>query len=232
MLTDNAAPHVGKHYLLKLDITDFFSSIRFGQVYRAAFNSKYFPKQIGLMLTMFCCRQGTLPQGAPTSPALSNLVMQNFDNNMGAWCTKRGIAYTRYCDDMTFSSDKPLYHVYEKAKSMLQEMGFQLNEKKTRFVTNANRQIVTGLTVNEKVTVNRAYKRQLRQELYYWLKFNDLEFPLNYMNDKYFPQDSAYYFRHLMGKLLFVLEVEPENEWFRNAKVEMMKLSRCHWYNF
>lgn len=205
-LQNNATPHVGRRYLLKLDITDFFGSIRFGQVYRAAFNANYFPKQIGLMLTRLCCRQDVLPQGAPTSPALSNLVMQNFDNNMGAWCAKRGIAYTRYCDDMTFSSDKPLYHVYEKAKAMLEEMGFQLNEKKTRFVTNSSRQSVTGLIVNEKVTVPREYKRLLRQELYYWVKFERKETGTD--------QD----YQRLMGKLNFVLQTEPENPWFQRAK--------------
>ena len=202
-LMDNAVPHVGKRYLLKLDITDFFGSIRFDQVYRAAFNANYSPKQIGLMLTRLCCRQEALPQGAPTSPALSNLVMKNFDNNIGAWCAKRGISYTRYCDDMTFSSDRPLYHAYEKAKAMLEEMGFQLNEKKTRFVTNRSRQSVTGLTVNEKVSVSRKYKRELRQELYYLLRFGD---------------GSVSRCQCLIGKLNFVLQVEPENRWFRQVK--------------
>ena len=208
-LMDNALPHVGKRYLLKLDITDFFGSIRFDQVYRAAFNANYFSKQIGLMLTRLCCRQDVLPQGAPTSPALSNLVMKNFDNNMGAWCAKRGISYTRYCDDMTFSSDKPLYHVYEKARAMLEEMGFQLNEKKTRFVTGSSRQSVTGLTVNEKVSVSREYKRELRQELYYLLKFGDS--PVSHC-------------QRLMGKLNFVLQVEPENRWFRQARERLSVL--------
>lgn len=205
-LMDNALPHVGKRYLLKLDITNFFGSIRFDQVYRAAFNANYFPKQIGLMLARLCCRQDVLPQGAPTSPALSNLVMKSFDNNMGAWCARRGISYTRYCDDMTFSADKPLYHVYEKARAMLEEMGFQLNEKKTRFVTNSSRQSVTGLTVNEKVSVSREYKRELRQELYYLLKFGD---------------STVSRCQHLMGKLNYVLQVEPENRWFRQAREKL-----------
>ena len=129
-LRANAAPHVGKRYLLKLDITDFFGSIRFGQVYSAAFHTRYFPKSVGVLLTTLCCREEALPQGAPTSPALSNLVMRNFDDNLGKWCAARGIAYTRYCDDMTFSADVPLYAVYQKAQAMLREMGFVLNERK------------------------------------------------------------------------------------------------------
>lgn len=221
-LQNNATPHVGHRYLLKLDITDFFGSIRFGQVYRAAFNANYFPKQIGLMLTRLCCRQDVLPQGAPTSPALSNLVMQNFDNNMGAWCAKRGIAYTRYCDDMTFSSDKPLYHVYEKAKAMLEEMGFQLNEKKTRFVTNSSRQSVTGLTVNEKVSISRDYKRMLRQEVYYVLRFGSgSDIPWEFWKNRQRPHGHWHqrlqYLQYLQGRVSFVLQVEPENQWFQEA---------------
>ena len=112
-----------------------------------------------------------LPQGAPTSPALSNLVMRNFDTNMARWCQRRAIVYTQYCDDLTFSADRPLFAVYSKAKNMLAEMGFDLNEAKTHFITNAGRQSVTGLTVNEKVSVPAGYKRSLRQEVYYALRF-------------------------------------------------------------
>ena len=230
-LAQNAAPHVGKRYLLKLDITDFFGSIRFFQVYSAAFNTRYFPRQIGVMLTSLCCREDVLPQGAPTSPALSNLVMRNFDNSIGKWCAARGIAYTRYCDDMTFSADRPLFAVYQKAKSMLEEMGFELNERKTRFVTSANRQSVTGLTVNEKVSVSGDYKRGLRQEVYYALKFGPAE-SIRHANRADFigekGPEEARYLNHLIGKLHFVLQIEPENAWFRDAlqKVEQRQESQ------
>lgn len=168
-LSGNAAPHVGKRYLLKLDISDFFGSICFEQVHSTAFHTRYFSRQVGFLLTSLCCKDGVLPQGAPTSPALSNLVMRNFDTNMARWCQRRAIVYTRYCDDLTFSADRPLFAVYSKAKNMLAEMGFDLNEAKTHFITNAGRQSVTGLTVNEKVSVPAGYKRSLRQEVYYAL---------------------------------------------------------------
>lgn len=235
-LTENAAPHVGKRYLLKLDITDFFGSICFAEVYSAAFNTKYFPKQIGAMLTTLCCRMDVLPQGAPTSPALSNLVMRDFDDNIGCWCNKRGIAYTRYCDDMTFSSDKPLFAVYQKVKSMLEERGFDLNEQKTHFLTNATRQSVTGLTVNEKVTVAKEYKRKLRQEVYYALKFgltNSLQFSQqNGLSDSLkdsslVSEETHHYFNCLVGKLRYVLQIEPDNAWFRDALAQLERLG--HW---
>lgn len=219
-LRANAAPHVGKRYLLKLDITDFFGSIRFGQVYSAAFHTRYFPKQIGVLFTALCCREEVLPQGAPTSPALSNLVMRNFDDNIGRWCAAHGIAYTRYCDDMTFSSNQPLYAVYQKAKSMLHEMGFVLNERKTRFVTDTARQSVTGLTVNEKVSVSAEYKRELRQEVYYALKFG-LSDSIVHTNRTEFIEHGVpnpeRYRQYLTGRLSFVLQIEPQNTWFQTA---------------
>lgn len=223
-LVQNAAPHVGKRYILKLDITDFFNSLHFEQIYSAAFNTNYFPKQIGVMLTTLCCRKNFLPQGASTSPALSNLVMRNFDDAMGFWCEKRGIAYTRYCDDMTFSSNPPLFSVYQKAKSMLENMGLELNERKTSFFTNANRQSVTGLTVNEKVSVSKSYKQNLRQEVYYVLKFGLAEHLLHTNNTLFFIDgvpDTQAYFHHLVGQICFVLQIEPENAWFQNALVQL-----------
>lgn len=223
-LVQNASPHVGKRYLLKMDIKDFFGSIYFEQIYCTAFNTRYYPKQIGLILTELCCKNGFLPQGAPTSPTLSNIVMRNFDDNIGYWCEKHGISYTRYCDDMTFSSDKPLYTVYQKVKAMLEEMCFELNEKKTHFITNANRQSVTGLTVNEKVSVSSVYKRSLRQEVYYVLKFGLAENIIR-ANRKDFmtgniPNIEKYY-NNLLGRIAFVLQIEPQNTWFQNALTEL-----------
>ena len=160
----NAEPHIGKKNLLKLDITDFFGSISFEQVLCAAFNTRYVSKQVGFLLTSLCCKNDALPQGSPTSPVLSNIVMRRFDDQIGRWCNQRQITYTRYCDDMTFSADRPLYGVYKKVKTMLREMGFELNESKTHFISNADRQTVTGLVVNEKLStpaaINETYGRK------------------------------------------------------------------------
>ena len=215
-LRKNAAPHVGKRYLLKLDIMDFFGSIPFEQVYTTAFNTRYFPRQIGVMLTSLCCRREVLPQGAPTSPALSNLVLRRFDDYIGCWCHSRNIAYTRYCDDMTFSADVPLGFVYHKVRTLLEDMGYSLNEQKTRFVSCAGRQSVTGLTVNEKVSVPRDYKRRLRQEVYYTLKFG-AEGSLARAGRQDFAAEPRRYEQHLLGQVQYVLQIEPDNRWFRQA---------------
>lgn len=214
-ISDNAKAHIGKKYILKMDITDFFGSIYFEDIYKTAFNTSYFPIQIGAMLTTLCTHNDVLPQGAPTSPALSNIVMRNFDNNIGSWCEKHGISYTRYCDDMTFSSDKPLYNVYVKVKKMLEGMGLEVNEQKTRFVTNSNRQSVTGLTVNEKLSVSSDYKRKLRQQVHYACRFG-LSDALRYENNTEI-RDAEHYRNHLLGRIRFVLQIEPQNMWFRDA---------------
>lgn len=219
-LKDNATPHVNHKYLLKMDITDFFGSITFLEVISSAFNSKIYPTQIGAMLTALCCKDEVLPQGAPTSPMLSNIVMKNFDNAIGGWCEKRDITYTRYCDDLTFSADIPLYNVYQKVEDMLIQRGFEVNESKTKFITNSGRQTVTGLTVNEKVSIPRDYKRQLRQEIYYALKFG-LSESIVYGNKTEFMDSRGpncwRYYQHLKGKLNYVFQVEPNNMWFRDA---------------
>ncbi len=219
-LIDNAKPHTNKKFILKMDISDFFGSIHFEQVYNAAFNTTLFPKQIGFMLTSLCCRKDVLPQGAPTSPTLSNIVMKRFDDYIGNWCLKRGIAYTRYCDDMTFSSNKPLYNVYVKVKKTLEDMGFELNCKKTHFVTAGSRQSVTGLTVNQKVSVSKDYKRTLRQEIYYSLKYGLAESIMNGDKTDFVKNnapDTTAYYHNLVGRINYVLQIEPDNDYFREA---------------
>lgn len=228
----NAEPHIGKKNLLKLDITDFFGSISFEQVLCAAFNTRYVSKQVGFLLTSLCCKNDALPQGSPTSPALSNIVMRRFDDQIGRWCNQRQITYTRYCDDMTFSSDRPLYGVYQKVKKMLFEMGFELNEAKTHFISNADRQTVTGLVVNEKLSIPSSYKRNLRQEIYYTLKFGIEDSivhgdRLNFLEDGQ-PIRYPTYMTHLIGSVQYVLQIEPENRWFLNAKQKLLDYARAY----
>ena len=228
----NAEPHIGKKFLLKLDITDFFGSVTFEQVQRTAFNTRYISRQVGYLLTSLCCKDDSLPQGAATSPALSNIVMYRFDNYIGRWCSQRQIAYTRYCDDMTFSSDRPLYGVYQKVKKMLFEMGFELNEAKTHFISNADRQTVTGLVVNEKLSIPSSYKRNLRQEIYYTLKFG-IEDSIVHGNRLNFLEDGQpircpTYMTHLIGSVQYVLQIEPENRWFLNAKQKLLDYARAY----
>ena len=101
----NAQPHVGKKKILKLDIEGFFDHILYSQVKNIVFCEEKFAEPIRVLLTMLCYYKESLPQGAPTSPAITNIILYDFDEAVGAFCNEKKIAYTRYCDDMTFSGD-------------------------------------------------------------------------------------------------------------------------------
>ena len=225
-LADNASPHVGHLYLLKMDVSDFFGSITFRQVLSCAFPSTRYSAQCGVILASLCTKDGFLPQGAPTSPALSNLVMKNFDEHMGAWCEERGIAYTRYCDDLTFSADYPLVSLSYKVSEMLSRWGFRVNEEKTKFIYRSSCQRVTGLCVNEKVSVPSEYKRGLRQDVYYALRFGLEDSMRKSGKAEYFCDgnwDTERYLQSLLGKINFVLQIEPQNRYFSEKKEELKR---------
>ena len=173
----------------------------------------YFPRPVGVLLASLCCAYERLPQGAPTSPAVSNLVMKLFDEHMLAWCGERDITYSRYCDDMTFSGDFDFQEVKGKAEGFLEAMGMELNRKKTRVSFRGGRQAVTGLVVNERPGVPREYKRRLRQEIYQYRKFGLPETET----------DSEKYRARLLGKIRYVLSVQPEDAWFAQAEQELKR---------
>lgn len=207
-LRTHALCHQGKNMVVKLDIHDFFGQISWIQVYQKAFPWYLFPPEVRNLLTNLCCFREMLPQGAPTSSAISNLVMFSFDESMGSWCEERGISYTRYCDDMTFSGDMDPGMVIRKVSAYLEKMGFSQNRKKTGVYTRGTRQEVTGLTVNEKVQVSGAYRKKIRQEWYYCKKYG-VKNHLERTGIREEPQD---YLGKLMGKVQYILQIDPKNE--------------------
>ena len=207
-IVDNARPHVGAKLVLKLDIQDFFDQITWILVYQNAFPGTHFPPAIRKMLTEFCCVRDRLPQGAPTSPTVSNLVMRPFDVHMGEWCREREIRYTRYCDDLTFSGAFAPEEVIRKVRGFLQVYGFELNRKKTRVLSRGNAQSVTGIVVNEKAQVSRAYRRKLRQEVYLFDRYG--------AKSSGEPKNGERERLRLLGKMRYVLSVNPEDVWFGN----------------
>ena len=234
---DNAAPHAGGEkdkILLKLDIRDFFDSILFPRVYGAAFPESLFPPAAAGLLTHLCCCYDRLPQGAPTSPAISNLVMKPFDDFMGKWCEERQIAYTRYCDDLAFSGSFDGKEVFRRAEGFLRVMGFELNRKKTVMARQGMRQSVTGLVVNDRVRTDAAYRRRIRQEMYYCTKFGvrehlraagKLEGTEAERKAETAAEEYAF-LQSLRGRIGYVLQAEPENREFlgyREACGEMLR---------
>ena len=210
----NAKHHVVKQVVLKLDILHFFDSIRYSTVKDKVFPEEIYAESLRILLTMLCYYKDALPQGAPSSPAITNIILYEFDEQIGRWCRERGIAYTRYCDDMTFSGAFDPAEVIRFIRLELKKMGFLLNEQKTRIQRSGQQQTVTGIVVNEKLSIPADYRRKLRQELYYCRKFGiqehlkriGLEIPENT------------YRIQLLGKVNYVLQVHPNDKDMLDAR--------------
>lgn len=202
----NARPHVGKKKILKLDIEGFFDHILYSRVKDTIFYEEKYSESIRILLTMLCYYNDSLPQGAPTSPAITNIIMYDFDETVGDFCIKKKIAYTRYCDDMTFSGCFDEREIISFVKGELRKLGLFLKNRKTAVISASKRQVVTGIVVNEKMNVTKDYKKTIRQEIYYIKKFG-LDEHLKRLGIS----DKQQYVLSLKGRIAFVLQTIPNN---------------------
>ena len=185
----NAEPHVGKNVILRLDITDFFGAIHFGRVrgLLIAFGYGYSVATVLAALMTEAVRQPVMigetrffppvgprvcPQGAPTSPGLSNAVVVKMDRRLAGLARRYGFAYTRYADDLTFSgNDVAGAHALRLlATRVVEEEGFAVNERKTQVRRNGSRQMVTGVVVNDVLGLSRQDRRRLRAAIHHYVK--------------------------------------------------------------
>ena len=165
----NAAVHRNNKYILSIDVKDFFDSIHFGRV-RGFFNKNIefnLPLDMATVMAQLVCYKGVLPQGAPTSPIVSNLICNILDIRILNLVKKYRMNYTRYADDMTFSTnDRCIVDNYdgilEEIANELGKFGLHINDKKTRLIYKDSRQEVTGLVVNKIINVNRHYCKKTR----------------------------------------------------------------------
>lgn len=217
-LKDNASVHVGKKIILKLDIKSFFDSISFINVYNSCFPIEYYPLSVGMLLTYLCTLDDHLVQGAPTSAYISNLVMKRFDEEIGRFADAKNIDYTRYSDDMTFSGDFKPSEIITKVRKELAKLGLRLNDNKTVVINSSASQKITGIVVNQKVQVSSNYRRRIRQEVYYIKKYG-----LNEHLNKLGVADAKVYLNSLLGRIMFVLQVDNNNLEFVNYKNFILK---------
>lgn len=178
---DNAQMHVRHNYVFNIDLKDFFPSIPQARVWKriqlAPFN---FSKEIANIIAGLCCsydkttNTNVLPQGSPASPLLTNAICDKLDRRMKGVAKRFGLHYSRYADDMTFSSMHNVYHEGSEFRLEIQriisEQGFRMNESKTRLQKTDSRQEVTGLTVNAIANVSHKYISDLRWILHVWEK--------------------------------------------------------------
>lgn len=177
---NNAEIHCGQKVVFNCDLQNFFPSIT-KEMVRKTLTRELLPCHASREVTNAICSLVTvpredgveaLPQGAPTSPTISNLVLKPLDRRLGQYAYANGYRYSRYADDITFSHshvDCKMYsHKIDTIFSIIQEYGLTVNQKKTKVYTRKERMEVTGLTVGEKVNVSRKYVKQLRVLLHLW----------------------------------------------------------------
>ncbi len=194
-IATNAKKHIGQLYVYNMDLKDFFPSIEAGRIYRRMQAQPFnLHGTVASILTDLCCHpmlvermengtlvkvlKNVLPQGAPTSPVLTNIICDRLDLHLNKLANSIGVRYTRYADDITFSS---MHNVYQddneflvKVRSIINEQGFLINDNKTRLQKRGMRQEVTGLVVsNEKINVSKKYVKQLRKLLYCWDRYGE-----------------------------------------------------------
>lgn len=165
----NSEIHKNKKIVFNTDIKDFFSTIHFGRVRGFFIKNRYFQMEenIATMLAQLVCYNGALPQGSPTSPIIGNLICNTLDIKILRLCKKFKLNYTRYADDLTFSTNNKRFSdefqlFYKNLEEEVNQSGFLINTNKNRFLCKDNRQTVTGLTVNNKVNVSRDFYLKTR----------------------------------------------------------------------
>ncbi|MBK1781591.1 retron St85 family RNA-directed DNA polymerase [Advenella sp. WQ 585] len=167
-ILDNALPHTGSTFILTIDLEDFFPSIT-GEKIFGVFNSIGYSRSISHILANLCLFEGRLPQGAPTSPKLANLVCSRLDSRINGYTGPKGIVYTRYADDITLSSQSlnKLYKAYNFIPFILQDEGFSLNPNKTIFSGTRKKKSVTSLIISgDTVGIGREKYREIRSKFH------------------------------------------------------------------
>ncbi len=241
-VVDNAAKHIGMNYVLNIDLKDFFPSIPQARVW-GALQSKAvgFNKDVANAVAGLCCteiefyegkpvlttedlpdgakteKRNVLPQGAPTSPILTNIVARNLDRQLKHLAARFGLNYTRYADDITFSS---MHNVYQEGgefmaelRRIVAEQNFSINEKKTRLQKKGSRQEVTGLVVSDRVNVTREYVRSIGSLLFVWERYGYDSAFARFLQH-YIPKANRFsppsMERVLQGKLMYLKMVKGE----------------------
>ena len=204
-LKHNARFHRAQKIVVTMDIRNFFPSISIVDV-TTIFENMGYLHDLACFFAHLCCLKNSLPQGAPTSPYLSNLRLVSLDDKISKYTSSKCIRYTRYADDLTFSGDfNPHYLINDISKMVFKE-GFSINPEKTRIARNNARQEVTGIVVNSHMQLSKEKRKQIRQQVYYIKKFG-LESHLEHIGE-----NRAHYLNHLLGQINFSLFVNPKDD--------------------
>lgn len=228
-IADNAKPHANQALLIKFDLRNFYGQITQDKVF-GMFKILGYSTSVSVDLAKICCKPESaeiagrnipacLPQGAPTSPTISNFVAGRMDKRLMEYAKKHGFNYTRYADDLSFSG--PLNSPLRKGviERIIQDEGFEVNKKKTRFVPSSTNQLVTGLNVNHKAAVPKKFRRMVHTHLHNCLRFGP------YRNlEQLGISDKINYNDWLLGHIHYIKILHP-----MEADKMMAKYNRINW---
>ena len=212
-IISNAVIHKSKRYIINIDLKDFFDSFHFERVRGFFEKNKYFelPLEVSTIIAQLVCYNGKLPRGAPTSPVITNFICNVLDYKVLQLCKKYHLDYTRYADDLTFSTNdnnvlKNYNQFYKSLNKIIIKNGFEINSKKTKIIYFNSRQSVTGLVVNKKVNVNHIYYKKIRSRAYHL-----------YKNGKFYIDDKEGSITQLEGCFSFINEIDKYNNKIKNS---------------
>ena len=181
---DGAARHLGNKVVLCMDVYDFFGSLSLFQTYAAfGYMLKYLSKSNKIfkyttddikILVGLTTYKGHVPQGAPTSPALANIICRQLDRELQDLADTNNVIYTRYADDISFSHKDKKFRItklIDPVKTIIRYYGFKLNKTKTRVLRPHRRMCITGVVINEKLSVPKYVWRNVRAQLHNLIKY-------------------------------------------------------------
>ncbi|MEZ9175053.1 reverse transcriptase family protein [Vibrio kanaloae] len=213
---DNARVHCFSDEMLKVDISKFFDNILKSNIVDIFVKCGY-SKKLSEQLASFCSQGDHLPQGAPTSPVISNIFMFELDNRLSKVAEENNLKYSRYADDICFSGKRISQNLLELVNRAITDYGFQLNNRKTRLYKSQDVKSVTGIVVsNGKLRTPKRIRREFRADCHHLLSNGYLQFngELGVFNPLMLDE--------VIGKGRYILSVEPENQFVSD---QMSKLA-------
>jgi RNA-directed DNA polymerase len=210
----NAAYHINQPGILHVDIVNFFPSITLEMVKKVFIDLSYPPKIVS-MLARLCTHDGRLPQGAPSSPCLSNVIFKPIDEVLALFAERNGLKYSRYVDDIIFSGDpEKLKIVKNEIRIILASFHFMVNERKT-YVQDGNKKIVTGISIGTgSLKVPRRRRREYAQSI-----FNSIK----RIEAGELDESNPLFVESELGKLSYWLKVDPDNRQARRLHERLMR---------
>lgn len=217
-IKDHVRYHTNEKKVLTLDIKKFFNSISFELVENIFLEIGY-SNIVSNLLAKLCFFKKELPQGAPTSPFISNIILINFDDSISKYCTENKIKFTRYADDLAFSGNIQKTALIKVVRDELRKVGLLLNNDKINLMKHNQPQIVSGIIVNKKAQVPKIKRNQIRNEMFYIKKFG----MVSHMDKTKQTKSKETYFKHLIGKINYILMINPKDVEFIEYKQYLYK---------